>query len=147
MDRAPASPRPSSGREPGCSWPTVVHRQAGRSFRGYLWLLGDGVRFAVVDRTEVAPATVVVLLLVHLGAGMATVLAALACWSPVAGGSAGDGALDGRDQAADGVVGGGGRDPDPGRAGGVGRDRADGGHADPRRGWAAVAAQEPLDGG
>jgi len=35
------------------------------------------VRFAVVDRTEVAPATVVVLLLVHLGAGMATVLAAL----------------------------------------------------------------------
>src|SRR5215217_2812404 len=60
--------------------------------------------------------------------------------------SAGDGVLDRRDQAADGVVGGGGRDPDPGRAGGVGGDRADGGHPDARRGRAAVAAQEPLDG-
>jgi hypothetical protein len=56
-------------------WAVAVN--AGRSFPGYLWLLGDGVRFAVVDRTELAPATVAVVLLVHLGAGVATVLAAL----------------------------------------------------------------------
>jgi hypothetical protein len=39
--------------------------------------------------------------------------------------------LDGRDQATDGVLGGGGGDLDAGGAGGVGGDRADRGDPDP----------------
>ena len=56
-------------------WAVAV--EAGRSFRGYLWAVGDRVRIVVVDGTELEPATVVVLLLVHLGAGMVTGVAAL----------------------------------------------------------------------
>lgn len=56
-------------------WAVAV--EAGRSVRGYLWAVGDNVRFVVVDGTELEPATVVVPLLLHLGAGMVTGVAAL----------------------------------------------------------------------
>jgi hypothetical protein len=57
-------------------WAVAV--EAGRSFPGYLWLLGDDIRSVLVDRTALAPSTVAVLLVVHLGAGMLTGLVALA---------------------------------------------------------------------
>ena len=59
------------------AWGAAV--EAGRtSFAGYLWLLGDDVRFAVVNRTELEPSTVVFLLTFHLALGVATALVALA---------------------------------------------------------------------
>jgi hypothetical protein len=59
------------------AWGAAV--EAGRtSFAGYLWLLGDDVRFAVVNRTELEPSMVVLLLTFHLALGTVTALAALA---------------------------------------------------------------------
>lgn len=56
-------------------WAVAV--EAGRSFTGYVWLLGDDVRFVLVNRTELEPSTVVALLTLHLFTGMVTGLAAL----------------------------------------------------------------------
>ena len=51
-------------------WAVAI--EAGRTFTGYLWLLGDDVRFALVHRTELEPSTAAVLLAVHLVAALVT---------------------------------------------------------------------------
>lgn len=56
----------------------------GEGFEGYRWLTGDRVRFVVVGSTEIGPGSLLLWLVVHLGAAFAVAVLLVATWRTVA---------------------------------------------------------------